>query len=113
LEDEGADEDVKDIDGMTHLDHANVARKCVMLSNSAKTKYGEYPLSTAAMKRDDETVKALIATGYKDLNEYEVHHTIKNSVYGMVFYPTALNTHAARGCESMLEALIVAGASHR
>lgn len=102
MEDEGADKDVKDIDGMTHLDHANVARKYVMLSNSAKTKYGEYPLSTAARKGDDETVKALIATGYKHLNEHDTYPTS---------YNTALNTYAARGCESMLKALIVAGAN--
>jgi ankyrin repeat protein len=102
LEDEGADKDVKDIDGMTYLDHANVARKYVMLSNSAETKYGKYPLSTAAMKGDDETVKALIATGYKHLNEWDGYP---------IRYNTALNTYAARGCESMLKALIVAGAN--
>jgi hypothetical protein len=30
--------------------------------------------------------------------------------YGCLFYPTALYTYAERGCESMLKALIVAGA---
>jgi len=54
------------------------------------------------MKGDDETVKALIATGYKHLNEYEGYP---------IRYNTALNTYAARGCESMLKALIVAGAN--
>jgi len=113
LEDEGADKDVKDIDGMTYLDHANMARKYVMLSNSAKTKYGEYPLSTAAREGDDETVKALIATAYKDLNEYEVRYAVAIKAihrYAEHTFNTALKTYAARGCESMLKALIVAGA---
>ena len=98
LEDEGAEKYAKDIDGMTYLDHANVARKYVMLNNAARTKYGEYPLSTAAENGDDETVKALIAAGYQDLNECDLYKT------------QALMTYAERGCESMLKALIVAGA---
>ena len=98
LEDEGAEKYVKDIDGMTYLDHAKVARKYVMLNNAARTKYGEYPLSTAAENGDDETVKALIAAGYQDLNECDLYKT------------QALMTYAERGCESMLKALIVAGA---
>ena len=74
-----------------------------MLNNAARTKYGRYPLSTAAEKGDDETVKALIAAGYEDLNEREY--------IGEGFYKTqALMTYAERGCESMLKALIVAGA---
>lgn len=68
------------------------------VAEAAKKKYGEKPLLTAASKKDEQAVMALLAAGYEDLEECD-----------MEGYTTLVNA-AVYGLEGCVKALLSAGA---
>lgn len=67
-------------------------------SEAAKAKLGSTPLVTAAARLDKEAINALLAAGYKDLEERSGGCT-------------ALMSAAQRGMDSSVRALLDAGAN--
>ena len=83
-------------------DEAEEARKAEeskKVIDDATKKYGAKPLVTAADKKDEGAVVALLAAGYKDLEEKGEYDS------------TPIIKAAARGHESIVKALLAAGAN--
>jgi ankyrin repeat protein len=104
----GADVSLKCNSGKTALDLSSAeAIKAILrgpsddvmkAAEAAKAKYGSKPLADAANGYDNEAIKALLASGYKDLEERD------GDGY------TALINAALRGMDSSVKALLDAGA---
>jgi len=118
LEEAGVDKDIKDIDGLTYLDHqveflrkaeeARIAKEIAKAREDARKgaeaatqKYGpRKTLLIATEQRDEWAVKALLAVGYPAVDESDWTGT------------TVLQKAARMGCDSIVQALLAAGASN-
>jgi hypothetical protein len=80
------------------LSAVTLSDEVIKKAGAAKSKYPSMSLVTAANKKDEEAVLALLAAGYKDLEEKD----------GNAW--TALLNAAYRGMDSSVKALLLAGA---
>jgi ankyrin repeat protein len=89
---------LKDVDGMSYLDYTLKAEETRKDAQTAKTMYGSMPLKAASARGDEVSVKALIATGYQNLEESDSGWT-------------PLLFSANNGHEGCVKALLAAGAN--